>query len=67
MTLRKEKERDIYLKQDNKVFHGLEEGTVYVVEVVEDDEAEANRGDKVVYKALNSNETKKTTQKDLLT
>ena len=63
--MRKEKEKDIYLKCEDKKFFGLEVGTVYMIEIENDEEAES-KIEKKTYKAL-ATETKKTTGKDLLT
>ena len=65
LKIRKDKQRDVYLKNENKIFYGLEEGTVYVVEVEEDVEAEA-KVEKKVYEPMKK-EAKKTTAQDLLT
>ena len=60
-----DKEKTNYLKSEDKKFYGLEVGTQYVVEVLEDEEAES-KIEKKTYTAAPTSE-KKMTAKDLLT
>ena len=66
LKLRKEKEKDIFLKCEDKKFYGLEVGTVYMIEIENDEEAES-KVEKKTYKALAPVNNTKTTAKDLLT